>query len=78
MSSWMWKTARLIYTESGYFNLREMETAHGTRVWGPVTLSELNKESRAETPAFHFTSSHLSPHFSGGSGGRQRSAQAWI
>lgn len=74
----MWKTARLIYTESGYFNLKEMEAAHGARVWGSVTLSELNKESRAETPAFHFTSSRLSPHSSGGSGGRQRSAQAWI
>lgn len=32
----MWEIARAIYTESGYFNLGDMEAACGAQVWGSV------------------------------------------
>lgn len=41
----MWEIARAIYTESGYFNLGDMEAACGAQVWGSVALSE-SKEGR--------------------------------
>lgn len=32
MSSWVWKITGAIYAEPDYFNLGEMEAAHGVRV----------------------------------------------
>lgn len=57
----MWKIAGAIYTESGYFNLEEVEAAYGVQVWGPAASNELKEGCMPEAPAFYFPSSFLFP-----------------